>query len=81
MCVRVCRCVCPQGCLARPGQPTYLTVRWPRKQDPDYSLGPTLHPLEQGDQKKCVCVCVCTTLCGSGVHVMEVRTVCKCHGI
>ena len=21
----------------------------------------------------CVCVCVCTTLCGSGVHVMDIR--------
>ena len=27
------------------------------------------------------CVCVCTILCGSGVHLMEIRTVCKCHGI
>ena len=33
----------------------------------------------------CVCVCVChmciTALCGGGVHVMEVRAVCKCHSI
>ena len=29
----------------------------------------------------CVCVCIHTTLVGSGVHVMEVRAVCKvCHG-
>ena len=26
------------------------------------------------------CVCMCTTLCGSGVCVMEVRAVWKCHG-